>query len=481
MEQANKIGKNIYEKRWLIFLAVVLQTFINCVDSSSINVALPTVADELGVTMASIEWVVTANTLVIICLILLFGKLGDTIGKDRIFKAGILVFIAGSLLCFFSRNLGMLLVGRVIEGIGSAATMANNQGIIVQTFPLHERGKALGFSGSSVALGSMMGPSLGGFIVSYFNWNAIFAMNIPVALLCFALCCKYLPDMSTGKKEKTDVSGALRFMLLILCVYGSVKLLQAGASYYLYCLVLLFAALVFGFSFFRWERRQQNALLDLRMFKNQLFAVSIFCAFLSFFAIAGHNFIQPFYLQKVQMLSAAQTGMLMMAYSITMGVVAPFSGQLSDKIGSEILCFIGLCTVTVALLILSTLGVGRSLVVFLIGSMLMAVGMAMFQSPNTSLIMSTVDRHQTGVAGSINALARNLGMVFGISLSTVLLYNNMSGQLGYTVMNFIEGEEQVFVAAMHWVYRFMAAISAFGAILTGLRWKNRKEQKHGLD
>lgn len=481
MEQANKIGKNIYEKRWLIFLAVVLQTFINCVDSSSINVALPTVADELGVTMASIEWVVTANTLVIICLILLFGKLGDTIGKDRIFKAGILVFIAGSLLCFFSRNLGMLLVGRVIEGIGSAATMANNQGIIVQTFPLHERGKALGFSGSSVALGSMMGPSLGGFIVSYFNWNAIFAMNIPVALLCFALCCKYLPDMSTGKKEKTDVSGALRFMLLILCVYGSVKLLQAGVSYYLYCLVLLFAALVFGFSFFCWERRQQNALLDLRMFKNQLFAVSIFCAFLSFFAIAGHNFIQPFYLQKVQMLSAAQTGMLMMAYSITMGVVAPFSGQLSDKIGSEILCFIGLCTVTVALLILSTLGVGSSLVVFLIGSMLMAVGMAMFQSPNTSLIMSTVDRHQTGVAGSINALARNLGMVFGISLSTVLLYNNMSGQLGYTVMSFIEGEEQVFVAAMHWVYRFMAAISAFGAILTGVRWKNRKEQKHGLD
>ncbi|MGM9526537.1 MAG: MFS transporter [Peptococcaceae bacterium] len=481
MEQEKELRKEIFQKRWLIFLAVVLQTFINCVDSSSINVALPTVADELGVTMASVEWVVTANTLVIICLILLFGKLGDTIGKDRIFKAGILVFIAGSLLCFFSRSFVMLLIGRVIEGIGSAATMANNQGIIVQTFPLHERGKALGLSGSSVALGSMMGPSLGGFIVYCFNWNAIFAMNIPVALLCFALCCKYLPDMSTGKKEKTDVSGALRFMLLILCVYGSVKLLQAGASYYLYCLLLLAAAAVFIVSFLRWESRQAEALLDIHMFENKLFTVSVFCAFLSFFAIAGHNFIQPFYLQKVQMLSAAQTGLLMMAYSIAMGLVAPFSGQLSDKIGSEFLCFAGLCTVTVALLILSTLGMNSSLVVFLIGSMTMAVGMAMFQSPNTSLIMSTVGRHQTGVAGSINALARNLGIVFGISLSTVLLYNSMSGQLGYTVMSFVEGEEQVFVTAMQWVYRFMAAISATGAILTGLRWKNRKEQKHGLD
>ena len=124
MEQEKALRKEIFQKRWLIFLAVVLQTFINCVDSSSINAALPTVADELGVTMASVEWVVTANTLVIISLILLFGKLGDTIGKDRIFKAGILVFIAGSLLCFFSRSFVMLLAGRVIEGIGSAATMA---------------------------------------------------------------------------------------------------------------------------------------------------------------------------------------------------------------------------------------------------------------------------------------------------------------------------------------------------------------------
>lgn len=472
-----KTRQEIFQKRWLIFFAVVLQTFINCVDSSSINVALPIVADELGVTMASTEWVVTANTLVIICLILLFGKLGDTVGKDKVFKAGILIFIAGSVICFLSGNYCLLLAGRVVEGVGSAATMANNQGIIVQTFPVHERGKALGLSGSSVALGSMVGPSLGGLIVSYFSWNAIFAMNIPVALLCFALCCRYLPDMSSGKKEHADARGALLFMVMILCVYGGVKMLQAGGSYYLYCLGLLVVSALLGLLFWRWEKGQAEAMLDIGMFKNKLFAVSVFCAFLSFFAIAGHNFIQPFYLQKVQMLSAAQTGLLMMAYSVTMCIVAPFSGQLSDKIGSELLCFAGLCVITVALLILSTLGVHTSLVVFLVGSITMSVGMAMFQSPNTSLIMSTVERSQTGVAGSINALARNLGMVFGISLSTVLLYNLMSSQLGYTVMSFVEGEEQVFVSAMHWVYRFMALISAVGAVLTGLRWKNRKEQE----
>lgn len=474
--------QEIYKRRWLIFAAITMTTFISCVDASSVNVALPGMADELGVTMAGIEWVVTAYTLVIICLILVFGKLGDTIGKDKVFKAGILGFMSGALACFFAQNYTMLIIGRVVEGIGSAATMANSQGLIVQVFPVHERGKALGLSGSTVALGSMVGPSIGGFIVSFFNWNYIFAMNVPIALLSFLLCCKYLPKLDDEKQDRRiDFGGALLFMAMILCVYGGVKLLQAGSSYYLYCMLILAAAAVFGFVFVRWEKKSDHPMLNLDMFRNKLFVVSVFCAMLMFFSIAGHNFIQPFYLQKVQLLDAARTGLLMMVYSVTMFIVAPFSGQLSDKIGSEFLCFVGLCIASAALLVLSTLGVESSLTVFLIGSVMLSIGNAMFQSPNTSLIMSTVAKNQTGVAGSINGLARNLGSVFGISLSTVLLYNMMSSQLGFTVMSFIEGEELAFVTAMQWVYRFMACISMIGAVLTGLRWKNRREQKDGLD
>ncbi|MBO5140274.1 MAG: MFS transporter [Peptococcaceae bacterium] len=467
-----------HQKRWLIFFAVVMTTFINCMDMSSINVALPSIADELHVTMSGVEWVVTAYTLVIICFILLFGKLGDTMGKDKIFKFGILVFLAGLCICFFAHTYTMLLIGRIVEGVGAAATSANSQGIIVQTFPAHERGKALGISGSSVALGTMVGPSIGGLIVQHFSWNMIFGMSIPLTVICFMLCVKYLPDMSSGRSEKVDSGGVLLFMVMILCVYGGVKLLQNGASYYLYCAMLLVIAVAFGAVFVRWEQRHDNAMIHLDIFKNKLYTVSVFCAFISFLAISGHNFIQPFYLQKVQMLSAAQTGMLMMAYSITMFVVAPFSGQLSDKIGSEILCFIGLCTVSVALFVLSTLGIGSPLWIFLIGSIMMSFGMAMFQSPNTSLIMSTVGPKLTGIAGSINGLARNLGSVFGISLSTVLLYNIMSSQLGFSVTDFVEGQELAFVTGMQWVYRFMAVVSLIGAVLTGLRWKNsRREEK----
>lgn len=475
--ERNDQERRISQKRWLIFFAVVMTTFLNCMDMSSINVALPSIADELHVTMAEVEWVVTAYTLVIICFILLFGKLGDTIGKDKIFKFGILVFLTGLCVCFFSHSYPMLLFGRIIEGVGAAATSANSQGIIVQTFPAHERGKALGLSGSSVALGTMVGPSIGGVIVSHFSWNMIFGMSMLLCMVCFFLCVKYLPDMSGGQKEKVDFVGVLLFMVLILCLYGGVKLLQNGTAFYWYCVILLLVSVVFGMLFVRWENRHDNAMIHLDIFKNKLYTVSVFCAFVSFLAISGHNFIQPFYLQKVQMLSAAQTGALMMAYSITMFVVAPFSGQLSDKIGSEILCFIGLCIVSVAQFILSTLGIGSPLWIFLVGSICMSFGMAMFQSPNTSLIMSTVAPRLTGIAGSINGLARNLGSVFGISLSTVLLYNIMSMQLGVSVTDFVTGQEQAFVTGMQWVYRFMAVVSLFGAVMTGLRWKNSRTEK----
>ena len=470
--------QDIYKRRWLIFAAITMCTFISCVDASSVNVALPGMADELGVSMASIEWVVTAYTLVIICLILVFGKLGDTIGKDKVFKAGILGFLAGAVLCFSAQNYAMLIFGRVVEGIGSAATMANSQGLIVQVFPLQERGKALGLSGSTVALGTMVGPSLGGFIVSILNWNWIFAMDIPVALLSFLLCCRFLPKFEDARQNRrVDVGGALLFMIMILCIYTGVKLLQAGSAWYLHCVLLLAVAFVVGRVFVRWENKSDHPLLSMDMFRNKLFVVSVFCAMLMFFSMSGIIFLQSFYLQKVQMLDAAHTGMLMMVSSITMFVVAPFSGQLSDKIGSELICFVGLCIATGALLIMSTLGVNSSLLVYVAGAILLSMGNAMFQSPNTSLIMSNVGKHQTGIAGSINGLARNLGNVFGISLSTVFLYNIMSAKLGYPVMSFSPGEEEAFVAGMQWVCRFMACTSFTGAVLTGIRWKRRRGKK----
>ncbi len=179
------------------------------------------------------------------------------------------------------------------------------------------------------------------------------------------------------------------------------------------------------------EKKRENPLLQLEIFGNKLFSLSIFCGFISFVSMFCSIIIQPFYLQDVLKYSPAFTGLILMISPLILSVVAPISGHLSDKIGSEILTFIGLVLTSLGLLLMSTLNEQTSLISMIIFIAVMSLGNGLFQSPNNSLIMSTVPRDKLGIAGSINALVRNLGMVCGIALSTTLLYNRMSYKIGY--------------------------------------------------
>lgn len=461
------------KNRWLILFNIVLVTFLCCLDSSSVNVALPMMAEDLQVDMALIEWIITANLLTIICFILFFGSLGDGIGKARVFKFGIVVFVSGALICALAVNYPMLIIGRLVEGFGASATMATNQGLIAQTFPANERGRAMGISGSFVAMGSMLGPAFGGMIISHFSWNAIFLLNVPIGLLCLVMAMRILPKSEKGAGIKLDWAGSSLFMIFVAVLYFGVKSLQGSVSAWQSAVILLIA-LGLGSVFVSVERRKTQPMLDLSLFENKLFSLSVFCAFLSFFAISSNNFIQPFYLLKVREVTPAIAGMFMMVSPVVMFVVAPLSGALSDKIGSEILGFVGLSITSCGLLCMAGLAVDSSIGFYVLGMALMALGSSLFQSPNTSLIMSTVPKDKLGTAGSINALVRNLGMIFGISLSTVLLYTMMSQKLGYRTTDFIIGRADAFVYGMHFVYLFAAGISLVGVALTGWRWKKRK-------
>ena len=422
-----KQQENIYENRWIILLNVVMMTFMACLDSSIINVALPVMSNKLQVTMGSIEWVVTIYLIVICSTILIFGTLGDIIGKTKIFKFGILIFTIGSLMCGISNSLNFLVISRVLQGLGAAGTMSTSQGIITQVFPENERGRALGITGTFVALGTMVGPPLGGFIVSTLSWNVIFLINIPIGLVTFIMATKILPKTNTSINKKFDLKGTI---------------------------------------------------LQFSIFKNGLFSLSIFCGFISFIAISSPNIIQPFYLQKVIKLSPSVTGLFMMAFPIVLSIVAPISGYMSDKIGSEFLTFIGLLFISAGLFLMSTLNEYSSLWALTSFVIIMAMGSGLFQSPNNSLIMSSVPKNRLGIAGSINALVRNLGMVIGISLSTTLLYNRMSYKIGYPVDNFINGREDVFVYGMKYVYITTSIICLSGAALTLWRLLERKRLKN---
>jgi EmrB/QacA subfamily drug resistance transporter len=461
----NKVNKN----RWIILFNVVLMTFMCCLDSSIVNVALPVMSSKLSVTMSSIEWVITSYLIVISATILIFGRLGDMKGKTIVFKFGVILFTIGSFLCGISNSLILLIVSRVIQAIGAAAAMATNQGIITQIFPANERGRALGISGSVVALGTMVGPPLGGLIVSVFSWKYIFLINVPIGIITFIISTRTFPIAIKNKEEKLDIKGAVLFSLAIVMLFAAInKGNEYGYTNIIIILVFIIAIVLF-IIFILVEKKEKMPLIQLQIFENKLFSISIFCGFISFIAISSSNIIQPFYLQDVMKLSPAATGMFMMAYPIVLAIVAPASGYLSDKIGSEFLTFIGLSLTSVGLFLMASLNEHSSLVVMCIFIAIMSMGNGLFQSPNNSLIMSTVHRTKLGIAGSINALIRNLGMVFGISLSTTMLYNRMSYKIGYHVTNYVQGRDDVFIFAMRSVYISAGIVCVTGALITAAR------------
>ena len=469
-----KIDDKIYKMRWYILAIVIIEPFMSCLDSSIVNVALPVMANKLSVSMAVIEWVVTSYLIVISATILIFGRLGDIKGKTMIFNFGLILFTAGSLMCGISNTLLLLVISRVIQAIGASAAMATNQGIITQVFPASERGRALGISGAFVALGTMIGPPLGGFIVSILSWHYIFLINVPIGFIMIFFALKILPKRSKVIDEKLDMSGSLLFILFTALLFGSIIQGQETGYSNIFILSGFLSSVIFFISFLFAEKRVKKPLLDLSIFYNVLFSISLICAFIQFTIIGGVNIILPFYLQDALKLSPGSSGLILMVSPVVLLAVAPVSGYMSDKIGSEFLTFVGLILTGTGLLLISTLNEHSNVLYLAVYLGIMSAGNGLFQSPNTSLIMSLVPKNKLGIAGSINALVRNLGLVFGIAASTTLLYNRMSHIMGYHVTNYIEGKAFVFIYGMKYVFVAATILCMAGALITALRLKNKK-------
>lgn len=474
IETENKI---FYRKKWAILLITVVSTFMSTLDSSIVNVALPTMADDLKVTTGDIAWVVSAYLIVVSVLILFFGKLGDLKGQARVFRFGLLVFTVGSLLCGLTHSLPLLIAARAVQAVGAAGTMANSQGIITRTFPPEERGRALGINGAFVALGALVGPALGSLIISFASWEYLFWVNVPVGVVAMIANVKIFSGFKENTvREKLDLPGTLLFIFGVTPFFFALEYGQAtgyGDPLILGSFGISAAAIL---AFFFVERKAAAPLLDLQIFRNKWFSISIFCAFTSFIAISCSNIILPFYLQNALKLSPGTAGLYMTIYPLILALTAPASGYLSDKIGSEILTLTGLLLTAAGLFLMAFLT--DSPVYWLLGLYIgvMSLGNGLFQSPNNSLVMSMVPPEKLGVGGSINALVRNVGMVVGISMSTTILYSGMSAKIGHLVTGYVEGRNDAFLFGMKLAYLTAAGICLMGCAVTALRLRGRKKE-----
>ncbi len=415
------------ERKWGILLALALGTIMVPINASIVNVSLPTITIFFSTSIAVSEWVITAYLINLLGFVLLFGRLGDFYGHERIYMMGLLSFVATSLLCSISTSIELLILFRALQGIAAALMISVSMGIVKDAFPLRQTGKALGIYAVSIAAGLAIGPMMGGILQSLFSWQTIFLVNVPIGIISFLLCYKIL-ESGEPKKVKLDVLGAV---LQYICIFSAVYLLISIQNLKIDIITLIAAFIaVSTLILFIWnEKNAENPLLDIQMFKNRSFSAFNLSLFFNYISMYMILFIMPFYLQKVLKFDPALTGAVLTINPVTMMLLAPLSGTLSDRFGSRLLAIIGALISAIAFYSMTYLTIFSSTFDVLWRLALLGVGAALFQAPNNRAIMHIIPDKKKGIASSIIVTMRNLGMVFGVCIAGILLYSTLNPAL----------------------------------------------------
>ncbi|MDR0467895.1 MAG: MFS transporter, partial [Campylobacteraceae bacterium] len=424
---------------------------------------LPTIAHELDVDTNRIILVVAFYMITISTFLIFFGKLGDIFGKIKIFRIGTLFFVLGSILSGFASSLEQLIIFRFFQAIGASMTMATNFGIIAEIFSTEDRAKALGFIGSAVSLGSITGPSVGGLIVEHLSWSYIFWLNAPFGIITMFLGAKYLPKDITKVKTDIDFIGFATYAIFIISFFAMLFLWQEIDFKNKIILTLFVISLIALTVFIKVELTRKMPLLKISIFKNRSITIGLMCAFFTFFSNSAFFILMPFYLQNARGLSPSSAGFFMMIFPLVMVVTSPLAGMFVNKIGAYKMASLGLLVLsfTHGSMILSD--IDTSLIFFGLIFAALGFGNAIFQPPNNTIIMSAADKKELGVVGSLNALARNIGISTGIAISTTMLFTAMSYKYGSHITTYIKGRDDLFMFGMHivFIFTFLTLIGNF--------------------
>jgi EmrB/QacA subfamily drug resistance transporter len=411
--------------------AVAMGILLATIDGSIVNVALPTLTKSYSTDFATVEWVVLAYLLTLATLLLSMGRLADIVGKKRVYATGFVIFTAASAMCGLAPSIGWLVGARVLQAAGAAMILALGPAIVTEIFPPTERGRALGITGTMVSLGVILGPTIGGLLIQHLTWHWIFFVNIPVGIIGTILALRFVPARRPAGGQKFDFGGALTIFFGLFALLLGLSLGQRWGFTDPRVLALLgvFALMLALFVFV--EQRVAQPMVDLGLFRNRLFSVNLLTGFMTFFAMAGTMLLMPFYLQGILGYDTQQVGLLMATVPIAMGIMAPLSGTLSDRIGTRPMTVAGLMLLVAGFLAISTLSMTTTALGYILRFVPVGLGMGVFQSPNNSAIMGAAPRDRLGVVSGMLALTRTVGQTTGIALLGAMWANRtflMAGQ-----------------------------------------------------
>ena len=461
----------------MILIGIGIVIFMSTLDSSIVTVALPVLSKALNTNISLINWVVTMYLIVMSSTLMIFGKLGDKYGKIKFFKWGTLLFVISSALCAMSVSWLTLIISRSLQAIGAAMTMATSNGIIVEVFPDSRRGQALGWMGSFVSLGGIIGPSIGGILLNFFPWHIIFWLNVPIGIIATFLLFRYLPNKLDQKYANRgfDLTGSVLLVIGFTSMFVGILLSQQLGWADWRILTMTIVGLILLVILYRYEAKQNEPILPVNLFKNKWFTIQLLACFMVFIIDFFFDVIAPFYLQNARGFSPLFSGFFLLIFPVVQLFVAPISGGLADRHDPFKITLVGLAIISFGQIFYVISGLNNTILIFAVGAALAGLGNGLFHSPNNVLVMSNVSQKDYGSAGSVYSLSRTVGMVVGSAMSTTLLFGSMSILDGSRVKSYIPSKPQLFIDGMHITFGLSCAISVI--LLIGIFVWHRRSSK----
>lgn len=461
--------------KWTALSCTSLGAMLSVLSSSTLIIALPDIMKELHASMNTIIWTVMIYMLAITIFVPSIGRIADMIGRKKLFVSGFIIFTVGSMLCGFSETAWQLIFYRFVQSIGGALLLAVSTPIVADAFPRGELGKALGINGMIISVASVIGPILGGAFVSI-GWRWIFYINLPIGIMGSIWAWSQLKEVERlPEKQKFDWLGTLFFTIGMLSLL--VALTLGGFKGWLNSsTVMLFAlAIFFMLAFIQIENKIDQPMLDLSLFKTRILAFAFTSNLLNGIARGAITFLLVFYFQGIKGIDPVMAGILLSPFAVSMMIMAPISGRLSDRYGSRVLSSLGLLISALGLIGMMEIKESTSIIELALWMFIAGLGSGMFFSPNTSAIMGAVAPQRRGIAGGVRTMMNNAGSVISMALSMAIISSSITpealqglfagtqvGSQGIAIAQFIGGLRLAFTISF-----FMSLLAAIISYLRG--------------
>lgn len=400
-----------------VLVSLSLSMLLSSLGTSIANVGLPTLVQTFSASFQSVQWVVLAYLLAITTLIVSVGRLGDLTGRRRLLLSGISLFTLASMLCAIAPTLGLLIAARVVQGLGAAIMMALTMAFVAEAVPKDKTGSAMGLLGTMSAIGTALGPSLGGVLIASFGWRSIFFINLPLGLISLVLAYRYLPadrQLSTSERPRFDHLGTL-LLALTLGAYALAMTMGRGHFGVLNGVLLLAAVIGTGI-FVRVEANAKSPLIRLTMFQNPVLSAGFAMSALVTTVVMATLVVGPFYLSGALGLDTAHIGLVMSAGPIVSALTGVPAGRVVDRFGAHRMSVAGLIGMMLGAIILPLLPTRFGIPGYIAPLVVITAGYALFQAANNTAVMMNILPEQRGVISGMLNLSRNLGLITGASV-----------------------------------------------------------------